>query len=171
MTPHGFIYLTTNRVTGKRYIGQSTLRTDNYLGSGKALKRAIKKYGIHNFSRAILFEAFSQSDLNWAEHEFIREYDAVKRRDFYNIAPGGRASLGFTGKHHTLEHRQYMSQKLKGHTVTDKVRAAVSITGKTHAVKNLCVSATCPHCGLSGKKGNMVRWHFNNCKLSPQKEL
>lgn len=27
-------------------------------------------------------------------------------------------------------------------------------------------SLTCPHCGLiSNAKGNMMRWHFNNCKL------
>ena len=23
---------------------------------------------------------------------------------------------------------------------------------------------TCPHCGMEGKRANMVRWHLSNCK-------
>jgi hypothetical protein len=26
----------------------------------------------------------------------------------------------------------------------------------------------CPYCSVSGKGGNMTRWHFDNCKLKPQ---
>jgi hypothetical protein len=29
---------------------------------------------------------------------------------------------------------------------------------------------TCPHCGLSGAKHNMARYHFNKCKLAPASE-
>ena len=25
-------------------------------------------------------------------------------------------------------------------------------------------TATCPHCDLTGGKGNMIRYHFDNCK-------
>jgi len=27
------------------------------------------------------------------------------------------------------------------------------------------IKLTCPHCGLLGSKGNMIRWHFDNCKF------
>jgi len=31
------------------------------------------------------------------------------------------------------------------------------------ASENLNSKSECPHCGKVGKKGNMVRWHFENC--------
>ena len=49
--PYGFIYITTNMVNGKRYIGQKKFCDGwkTYLGSGKLLKKAIKKYCKENF--------------------------------------------------------------------------------------------------------------------------
>lgn len=41
------VYKTTNIINGKYYIGvhKTTNPNDSYLGSGKAIKEAIKKYG------------------------------------------------------------------------------------------------------------------------------
>lgn len=46
------IYKTTNKINGKIYIGQ-TSKDENvfYLGSGKTLLKAVKKYGKDNFDR------------------------------------------------------------------------------------------------------------------------
>ena len=41
----GYIYLTTNLINNKRYIGMTTKNDSNYFGSGKLIKWAIKKYG------------------------------------------------------------------------------------------------------------------------------
>jgi len=30
------------------------------------------------------------------------------------------------------------------------------------------IRATCPHCNLTGKGPNMIRYHFDNCKAKPQ---
>ena len=53
------VYLTTNLINGKKYIG-STARTDKdvkyYLGSGVNISQAIKKYGKENFTRETLWE-------------------------------------------------------------------------------------------------------------------
>lgn len=135
MQKYGFIYITTNLINGKRYIGQTSFKrgeTKNeiYLGSGKYLKEAIKKYGTDSFTKEIIFVAQTLDDLNWAERHFIEQFDAVNSREFYNVSPGGRASLGFTGKKHTQERNQKLSNMLKGHKVSDKVRTAVSETGK-----------------------------------------
>ena len=44
---YGFIYITTNLINGKRYIGQKKYDKEgtwkNYLGSGTYLKRALEK--------------------------------------------------------------------------------------------------------------------------------
>lgn len=34
--------------------------------------------------------------------------------------------------------------------------------------KRVCKERTCPHCGLVGRGGNMLRAHFDNCKNKPQ---
>ena len=51
LDPYGFIYITTNMINGKKYIGQKMFRErwKKYIGSGKLLKRAVNKYGKENF--------------------------------------------------------------------------------------------------------------------------
>ena len=65
---YGFIYITTNLINGKKYIGQHKGDgTDNYLGSGDRLIIAIKKYGKCNFKREILCFAESKEELDLLE--------------------------------------------------------------------------------------------------------
>ena len=70
MTPIGFIYLTTNLVNGKIYIGKHEFSkhkkvNSTYLGSGELFKRAVKKYGKENFKRKILRLCYSLHELNF----------------------------------------------------------------------------------------------------------
>lgn len=87
---YGFIYITTNLLNGKKYIGMCKYSHEkNYLGSGKLLKEAIKKYGEKNFKREVLevcetFESMCQSEEKW-----IEKYDAVNNKNFYNLVEGG----------------------------------------------------------------------------------
>lgn len=83
-----FIYLTTNILNGKQYIGSHRGdKEDNYLGSGLALKRAIKKYGKENFKRKILKECKSKNNLI-LEEKYIQEYNTLQPNG-YNISPKG----------------------------------------------------------------------------------
>ena len=136
MKPYGFVYLTTNMLNGMMYIGQTHYREtmrDHYFGSGKAIKRAVKKNGTAAFKREVLFEAFSPEDLDWAERHFIAEHGAVASRRYYNITPGGRASLGFAGKKHTAERNAALSKKMKT-VCPPAIAKPVTIDGVTFVV-------------------------------------
>lgn len=86
-----FIYKTTNKVNGKKYIGLCTRDDKNYLGSGKLIKEAIKKYGKKNFEREILEECDNFDTLCEREIYWINKYDAVNNDNFYNLSYGGSA--------------------------------------------------------------------------------
>lgn len=88
----GYIYITTNMLNNKQYIGLKYGDFDEkYLGSGKCLKLAINKYGRNNFKVKVIFYAYTKEHLNWAEKNFIEEYNAVISDEFYNIAKGGNS--------------------------------------------------------------------------------
>ena len=100
----GYIYLTTNLINNKKYIGQHrcTKFDKSYIGSGLALSRAIKVYGKKNFKCEVLKWCETDEELNNSEVDYIKSYDAVNNKEFYNICSGG---LGHTcdpwnkGKH------------------------------------------------------------------------
>lgn len=83
------VYMTTNKINGKKYIGMSTRNDDNYYGSGSLIHSAIKKYGKECFEKIILEECNSLESLSEAEVKWIEKFDAVNSKDFYNISPGG----------------------------------------------------------------------------------
>jgi len=89
-----FIYMTTNMIDGKRYIGQHKgYEYDGYLGSGVRIVNAIKKYGKENFKREIICYCNTQEELDEQEIYWIKYYDAARREDFYNIAEGEGMAL------------------------------------------------------------------------------
>ena len=92
-----YIYITTNLINGKRYIGQHKTDnpTDSYLGSGKLLKEALAKYGKENFIKEILDICETPQEANDKERYYIALYNAVKSDDFYNLSEGGQEGAGF----------------------------------------------------------------------------
>lgn len=92
------IYKTTNLINGKWYIGKHSKSNSSYLGSGVALKKAIKKYGRNNFKRETLIEC-NIANLDILEIEFIKRYDALSDPMSYNMnagGTGGNSLLGYT---------------------------------------------------------------------------
>lgn len=87
---YGIIYLTINKINGKKYIGMcKNTHSKLYLGSGKLFKQALKKYGKENFERIVLQECETFDELSQAEAYWIEKYDAVKSEEFYNLSYGG----------------------------------------------------------------------------------
>ena len=69
-----YIYRITNKVNGKTYIGQHKYRelNDNYMGSGKRLWEAYRKYGFENFEKKILvFNISKREHADLLEKTFI----------------------------------------------------------------------------------------------------
>ncbi|CAL9993273.1 homing endonuclease [Vibrio phage D480] len=84
------VYQITNLINNKIYVGKHSTENihDEYMGSGKLLLRAIKKYGKENFTKDILFVSLDEKDAYKAEHEIVNE-DFVLREDTYNLKVGG----------------------------------------------------------------------------------
>ena len=111
---YGYIYLTTNLVNNKKYIGQHKGKpNDSYLGSGIHIKQAIKKYGKENFKKEVLEYANSQEELNELEIKIIALHNAVEDKNYYNVAIGGYTPVvvgGMKGKKHTKETKQKLRE-------------------------------------------------------------
>ena len=88
------VYKTTNVVNGKFYIGvhKTSNPNDDYLGSGKLLKRAIKKYGVENFVKEILYKFENKIEAYAKEAELVTE-DLIKSDLSYNITTGGKGGF------------------------------------------------------------------------------
>lgn len=95
-TPYGYVYMTTNKVNGMRYIGQKKSPTfvKRYVGSGSALLDAIAEFGKKAFTTEVLEWCYSMEDLDNREVFWIEHYDAVNRDDFYNIYCKGHNTTG-----------------------------------------------------------------------------
>ena len=117
--PYGFIYITTNMINGKKYLGQRKFHRNwqEYLGSGTALKRAIKKYGKENFERNIVCICCSLEELNQAEYNLSVFLNVVESPDWYNLKYGGGSMMGYSP---SLETRKKISRANKGRPAPNK---------------------------------------------------
>jgi len=120
MKKYFVIYMVTNIITGKGYIGQSIdfeARKIRHLSSVRLkrddcyLHRSIRKYGEENFKWVIITECCNiytcktQNMLNNLEIFFIAYYDTYNSG--YNLTIGGKGRSGYK---HSKETRQKLSE-------------------------------------------------------------
>lgn len=118
----GVIYLYTNKINGKVYIGQTIGDEENRKKSHRLSKDeypfhcAIRKYGWDNFEYKVIFKTSTKLSKNFSNHHdnlvetrrklrvilnaeekyFIRKYKATNPKYGYNISEGG-----YDGEHFT----------------------------------------------------------------------
>lgn len=136
------IYLRTNTINGKQYVGQANdfdkrerewkCLSGRY--AGKLITNARNKYGVENFKTEVLKECHTQDELNQWEQYYIKELN-TKTPNGYNLTDGGDTSSGYKfteetkkilsdlkkgnspwikGKHHTEEVKKKLSEMKKG---------------------------------------------------------
>ena len=127
------IYRITNLINGKTYIGQHKYKKldDSYMGSGKILKQAIKKHGIENFKKEILYSRIQYKETADNMERFAIAKERAIGKAEYNLADGGQGGdLGNAinkkisealknknkGKKLSEETKQKISEKMKGNT-------------------------------------------------------
>ena len=127
-----YVYLTTNLINNKQYIGYHYgNEQDSYLGSGVKLLEDIKQYGKENFKKEILEYCSTSEECFEKEKYWIKFYNAVNNENFYNIDQGGTG--GWIGAHeYWKNHKEEQNEILK------KARAIHSSKGFTEKQRQAC---------------------------------
>jgi hypothetical protein len=119
-----FVYKTKNKLNGKYYYGMHSTHNlnDGYLGSGKQLRYAIRKYGKVNFELEII-EFFDSRELLIEGEKKIITDEIVKDKDSYNISYGGLG--GVQNEEHRKKMREgsskFQKEKWKDDDYRDKI--------------------------------------------------
>lgn len=135
------IYLWTNLINGKHYVGQASNfynRMSSYkkLRTNKYLKNAFEKYGIENFDISILEKLPNNKDiLTEREQYWLDYYKSYNRENGYNICVFADTTLGFKKSE---EEKQKLSDYKKEYYKNPKNREKVSgenngMYGKKHS--------------------------------------
>lgn len=128
------VYCHTNKINGKRYIGQTCHQDDpskrwgkngeGYFDHNIYFNNAIHKYGWENFEHEVLFINLTKHDADLIENALIEFYDTTNREHGYNLRGGGsigqlseetkqKLSEACSGWHHTENAKQRISESMK----------------------------------------------------------
>ena len=124
------VYQIKNNINDKIYIGAhaTTDVNDSYMGSGKLLLKAQTKYGIHNFTKSILYVFDTPSEMYDKEKELVnREF--VLSEHTYNLKIGGEGGVSYTTA--SSETREKMSKAKIGKSRKMKDGWVNPLKGKT----------------------------------------
>jgi len=151
-------------MNGKIYIGshKTCNLNDEYMGSGKYLNYAIKKHGIDNFVKEILF-VFGTPELMYAKEAELVTEDFLSEVNTYNLKVGGfggwdyvnRNGINNQGKD-TVAIANKISKKLKGRKATHS---------QVQALKERHKSGKLKHCYF-GNRANDIK--FGQLAWSPE---
>ena len=119
------------------------------MGSGKLLKRAIKKHGVENFTKEILHVCQTEAEMNTKEKELV-----FLGESSYNLCPGGKGGFGYInarGLNTSDDKEKYKkaTKTLKSRLETDNLLRKKYIN---NGMKNLPSLLSSKSSKFSGKK-------------------
>jgi group I intron endonuclease len=134
----GSIYLITNKINGKQYVGQTTRSVakrwaghlcDAKRGFAYPICHAIRKYGADGFSVEEIARAKSLKQLNFLEPLYIKYYDSLKPTG-YNLASGGKNHVIHSDTRVKISSANKGNQYCKGRVLSDETKAKIGIANK-----------------------------------------
>jgi group I intron endonuclease len=128
-----FIYLITNSVTGKHYVGKwqghvlaPRLRihfNDARLGSKTYLHRSMRKHGFEKFTiHPLCSTIITKEELKHWERVFISMFKTTDRKIGYNLTPGGDGH----GAKHSAETRRKIGAAQLGKKMSPEAKQRMS---------------------------------------------
>ena len=129
------VYQITNILNDKIYIGFHSTNNlnDSYMGSGKAMQAAYKKYGKDKFAKKYIAIFDNKEDAELLESQIVN-LDFINRKDTYNMSIGGNVCIlygesnGFFGKKHSKETLLKIRESLKDYKHTEETKEKISKT-------------------------------------------
>lgn len=122
------VYLITNKINGKQYVGQTVkqlnLRWNEHTASksNSALHRAIRKYGKEKFSIISIHECISKEEMDFVEIFYI-SFLNTKAHNGYNLTSGGEGRSGYKLSESA---KKSISEKNKGHVMSLEQKLQIS---------------------------------------------
>lgn len=134
---YGFIYITTNILTGRKYIGMKKYCKgwETYLGSSKWLLKDIKLYGKKHFKREIIEECNDLKKLQEREIFYLNLNDVLnKKNNFYNLSI---PHIEFCKKRNTHSNKGKTWEEIYGKEYAAKKRLELSQRTKNKSWEEL----------------------------------
>jgi len=110
------VYITTNIINGKKYIGSDSNNNKYYYGSGVNISKAIKKHGKKNFRKDILWEGPLEY-LREMEEYYCEYFNVKKSNLFYNCTNKGVGSV--KNQPHPAQWKPISQYNLKGEFIKE----------------------------------------------------
>ncbi len=154
------VYKTTCLLNGMYYYGVHKTKNidDGYLGSGKYLQRAIKKYGEQNFTKEILFLVDNAQEMFDIEKTLITE-EVLKDKKSYNCKLGGSANFYYINEN-KLNHKanQHLIHSSKCKANTEYREAFSKKMSKVSSFRKLNANRTPEERKAASQKAARARW-------------
>ena len=172
---YGYVYITTNLLNNKIYIGQhvaSVFEPERYIGSGLYFLRAVKKYGKQNFKNELLCECQSQEELDKQEMYYIDTYQSTNPDIGYNLSKGSSKNNVDTititndqSERHVLPDYLEYYEKLGFHLGRNMNRYVNGMIGKQQSDHQKAMAAK----ACSYKRTDAQKANFSAAKKIPNK--